>query len=128
MARTKKTRRNKLREENARLSAQILCLDRMLHDKDEDLRKEEERNSFTRNNFELITTILNTTRHNLKQLARQYSKERNIIAACVFEFLYADIANLDKYKRLMKKHEAGKDEVPEPIPNVDFGIPECDKF
>lgn len=122
MARTK-TRRNRLREEIEKLKQTVLDLDRTIHQKDQYIKKIEERNSFVRDNFSLVTTILNTTRFNLKQLARQAAKENNTIMACVFEFLYADLANFGKYKRMMNKEEDAETVTP-----IDFGIPECDKF
>lgn len=75
-----------------------------------------------KDNFGLAVTILNSTRHTLKQLARQAAREKNPIMASVFEFLYHDMGNIEKYRRLTEKHEQGNAHVPDPVQPIDFNF------
>ena len=146
MARTKGARDKKPRKNSKKIDYQeeylkaqqiISGMDEMIHNNKKDLREmgrllkeqgarlerqEDKADGPWRDNFDLAVTIMNTTRHKLKQLARQASREKNPIMASVFEFLYHDMGNLAKYKRLTDRHEQGKDHIPDPVPPVDFTI------
>lgn len=147
MARTKgakdKQPRKKLdyKEEYLKAKEIISGLDAMIHQNAKDLKemsrllKENEdnlnkvkeevtldalKNDPKRHNFELAVLILNTTRQTLKQLARQAGREQNPIMASVFEYLYYDMGNIEKYRLLEDKFAKGQSHVPDPVPPVDF--------
>lgn len=119
MKRSKKPKKMTLRQQIEQLTNELSRAHYDLQEQKNRLALYEKSTEFVRDNFSLAITIMNTTRQNLKDLARQAAKEKNPTMACVFEFLYIDMANLGKYKRLMKCDNSPS--IDDTVPPINFG-------